>query len=314
MMGRQSGLGRGLGALIPPKPPAPAVRPAEVRAAVVEASAEAAVEASRPEGLEAVLSVAVDRIDPNPQQPRVHFDTEKLEELAASIAEHGVLQPIVVAPSGSGRYVLVAGERRLRASKLAGKETVPAIVRSVSDQQSLELALIENIQRQDLNPLEEAESYLRLQHEFNLTQEDVAKKVGKSRPQIANIIRLLHLPQAMQDALVAGRISMSHARTLLGLEDEDARERLFRRILEGLTVREAEEEVTIVKTGGKARRVPTDPNVVDLVTRLRSALSTKVAIKRTARGTGEIRVHFQDDEDLQGLVARLAPQAEEGIA
>lgn len=313
MMGRQSGLGRGLGALIPPKPPMPTARPVEAPSPIPETPVET-VEMSRPEGHESVMPIAVDRIDPNPQQPRVHFDTEKLEELAASIAEHGVLQPIVVAPSEGGRYVLVAGERRLRASRLAGKETIPAIVRSVSDQQSLELALIENIQRQDLNPLEEAESYLRLQHEFNLTQEEVAKKVGKSRPQIANIVRLLHLPQAMQDALVGGKITMSHARTLLGLEDEDARERLFQRMLGGLTVREAEEEVTIVKTGGKTRRPPTDPNLMDLVTRLRSALSTKVAIKRTARGTGEIRVHFQDDEDLQGLVARLAPQAEEGIA
>lgn len=303
LMGRQSGLGRGLGALIPPKPTVSSAS-SSVQPEAMHSSAEEIASVAHvvfPES--ALREIPVALIDPNPRQPREHFDHTGLEDLVSSIRAHGVMQPIVVTPKTDGRFELIAGERRLRASKIAGKETIPAVVRTATDQQKLELAIIENIQRQDLNPIEEAKAYVLLQNEFNLTQDEVGIKVGKSRPQVANIIRLLQLPQVIQDALVQQKISASNARTLLSIPTEEERMTLFQAMLDGrFTVRQAEARVP----HRQSRRVhEADPNLAHLERQLRNALGLKVSIKRDARGEGEIRLVFLNDEDLQGIAKRI---------
>lgn len=285
MLGRQSGLGRGLGALIPQKPTAPASVPLPVE------------NATMPAGVSTIQTLPVDRIDPNPHQPRIHFDHGDLEDLVGSIKEHGIIQPLVVTTKQDGRYELIAGERRLRASKIAGLTEVPVIVRTATEQQKMELAIIENVQRADLNPIEEAQAYLRLQNEFGFTQDEVGIRVGKSRPQVANIIRLLQLPEPIQRALVEKRISMSNARTLLSLPTDQERLQLFEQMLAGnFTVRQTEARVA------HPRRVSTiDPNLLALQDELRARLGTRVLVKRDARGEGEVRIPFLNDEDLQAI-------------
>ena len=309
IIGRQSGLGRGLGAIIPPKPQAGA----QARASAEEPMpyrGEEPHRADTPYSSDAasgmrVLEVPVGLIDPNPQQPREHFDHAGMEDLVASIKEHGVMQPIVVTVKPDGRYELIAGERRLRASKIAERETIPVIARTATDQQKLELAIIENVQRRDLNPLEEAQAYIRLQMEFNFTQDEIGTRVGKSRPQIANIIRLLQLPQTIQDALAQSRISMSNARTLLSMPTEEERLSLFNSMLEGnFTVRQTEARVP--RKHATKERSPEDVNVTMAEKRLRERLGTRVAIKRDANGEGEIRITFLNDEDLSALVTRIS--------
>ncbi len=288
--GRQSGLGRGLGAIIPPKPVSEDDR--RQTAGSVESFAS-----------DRILQIPVEKIDPNPHQPREHFDHASLEDLVTSIREHGVMQPIIVTPSLNGRYELIAGERRLRASKVAGLATIPSIVRNATEQQKLELAIIENIQRQELNPLEEAKAYLCLQNEFNLTQDDIGRRVGKSRPQVANIIRLLLLPREIQDALAQGRISSSNARTLLSLPSEEERLELFRNMLAGnFTVRQTEARVSHPR-GRRATVI--NPNTLSVERELRDALGTKVVIKRDTHGEGEIRITFLNDEDLQTVRKKI---------
>ncbi|MFA5185124.1 MAG: ParB/RepB/Spo0J family partition protein [Patescibacteria group bacterium] len=303
---RQSGLGRGLGALIPPKPQAtPAAQPVPSSSSDEEIKniAHLSGEGVRPDTNEINL-IPVENIDPNPHQPRIHFDHSQLEDLIGSIQTHGVLQPIVVTPKDGGRYELIAGERRLRASKIAGLATIPAIVRTATEQQKLELALIENIQRQDLNAIEEAEAYIRLQNEFNLTQEDLAKRAGKSRSQVANTIRLLQLPEPIKEALMQGRISPSNGRTLLSMPTDEERMALFQNMLEGnFTVRQTEARVPHRRT-----RQPSllDPNLLSVEQRLRNALGTKVVVKRDPRGEGEVRITFLNDEDLKSIIKRIA--------
>lgn len=290
MMNRQSGLGRGLGALIPQKP---AAASGGDRVGVANESVDAG---------ERVQQLPIDRVDPNPHQPRRHFDHGELDELVGSIKEHGVLQPIIVTTKADGRYELIAGERRLRASKIAGRETVPALVLDATEQQKTELALIENIQRADLNALEEARAYLVLQEEFGLTQEDVARRVGKSRSQIANTIRLLQLPDVIQVALVDKKIFPSHARTLLALPTEEERMKMFAALLEGqLTVRQTEARVI-----HRPRKISIeDANIVELERKLRETLGVRVHIRRDVRGEGEIRIPFFNDEDLQNLITKI---------
>jgi len=218
-MSKKRGLGKGLGALIPqtepPKPASP-----EVQAGATE--------------------IAIDQIVPNPHQPRQRMDTEALKELAQSIAEHGLIQPLIVT-QGSGGYQLIAGERRWRASRLAGLNTVPVIIKETSPQQMLELAIVENIQRADLNPLEEAEAYAQLMTDFGLTQEAVAEKVGKSRTAVANTLRLLNLPADIKNSLATEQISEGHARALLRLKDEALQKQALETITKnGLNVRQTE--------------------------------------------------------------------------
>lgn len=302
MMGRQSGLGRGLGALIPP--PRPAVKqPQIVEEAAMEPLVDQAVaQQSIPatmSSLDRVLHIPVHLIERNPHQPRAHFDHQDLEQLIASIKEHGVLQPLVVTILNDGRYQLIAGERRLRASTIAGLETVPAIVREADEQKKLELAIIENTIRQDLNPVEEAKAYMRLMDEFSLTQEQVAQKMGKSRPHVANIVRLLQLPEEIQNALIERAITASNARTLLSLPTDSDRLELFQQMKQGnFTVRKTEEHVS-----ERVRRVfVKDPNILATEDRLRAHLESPITIKRNVAGEGEIKIKFYSDEELNKVL------------
>ncbi|NQV90524.1 ParB/RepB/Spo0J family partition protein [Candidatus Uhrbacteria bacterium] len=285
-MSTKSALGRGLGSLIPQK--------------------QTITEQILPEAKTIVLEVSVDEIVENPHQPRHHFSPSDLEDLIASIKEHGILQPLVATRAQKG-YELIAGERRLRASRALGLKTVPVIVREASEQLKLELALIENIQRQDLNAFEEAIAYKALVDEFNLTQEEVGKRVGKSRSNVANTLRLLELPEAMLMALREGKISKSHARTLLAEPDAVKRTDLFEAMLGGgVSVREAEARV-----GGTSRSTSSkgtsrkDPNLLAHEKRLREILGTKVDIKESA-GKGAISIAFYSREELIDLLDRLS--------
>ncbi len=299
-MGRQSGLGRGLGALIPPKTQSPQPIPL-APTAQDDAPSNLPIEVEIP-GTR-VMDISLDLIDPNPHQPRSYFDHAQLEDLISSIQEHGVMSPVIVTQKADGRYELIAGERRLRASKIAGKNTIPAIMRDATEQQKLELSIIENIQRQELNPIEEAESYIRLQNEFGLTQDEVGKKLGKSRPQVANTMRLLQLPQEIKDGLAAGKISSSNARTLLSLPTEEERIKLFHAMLEGhFTVRQAEARIP---RHPKHQASFLDPNVLDLERQLRAVLGSKVQIKRDTRGEGEMRITFLNEEDLFSISKKI---------
>ena len=277
-----TGLGRGLSALIPTRP------------SVVQAPTE----------------IPLARIAPNPYQPRTAVDEEALAELTASIVEHGVLQPILVTETLDG-YRLVAGERRVRASRLAGLERIPAVVRELADHDQLELALVENIQREDLDPLEEARAYRQLIDEFGYTQEKLAQRMGKARPTIANSLRLLELDPEVQAALAAGLISEGHARALGGLPTERQGRVLAVVIERELSVRQAEELVrrlrddahhaVPVETPGETTG---DVELERVESDLRSALGTKVSIARSRRG-GRIIIEFYSDEELSRLFDRL---------
>jgi len=247
--------------------------------------------------------VAIDDIRPNPRQPRANFDATALAELAASIRAKGVLQPLLVRPSSQGGYELIAGERRLRAAESAGLETVPVVVRESSDDESLEIALIENIQRDDLSPLEEAAAYQRLIEEFGHTQDEIAERVGKSRPAIANAIRLLRLPESVRREITRGRLTAGHARTLLSLDNADAQLRAARQILaRQMSVRDAETTIARRKDGG--RQPARDPHRQALERELALALGTRVRIRPRGRG-GRIEIEYYSNEELQGLSDRL---------
>ena len=281
-MVQKRGLGRGLAALIP--------------------GADGAGATS--------LEIPLAELESNPLQPRRHFDQAALEELASTIKAHGVLTPVVVRRSAGG-YQIVAGERRIRAARLAGLTRVPAIVREASNAQALEMALVENLQREDLNPLEAAEAYQRLIEEFGLTQEEVAQRVGRDRSSVANALRLLRLPRRIREDIAAGSLSEGHARALLGLERQadqlKARDRI---VAKGLSVRAAEALVRRLKRGdGKSapRPAAANPNLQALEEQLRQVLGTKVCIARTGPG-GTIEISFFSDEDLTRLVELLAGQ------
>ena len=247
-----------------------------------------------------VLEVPIDSLRPNPHQPREHFSHTAIEELIGSIREHGILQPLIVTSKNDGIYELVAGERRLRAAKLAGLSKVPVIVRTATEQQKLELALIENIQRQDLSPIEEAKAYRQLIDEYNFTQEEVAKKMGKSRAYVANIMRLLNLPEEAQAAVADGRITPSNARTLAGLASPEEQKKWLAKILkDGMTAREAERSIT-----AKKRVLVHDPHLAADEEELREALGTKVKIEKKA-GKGMIAIGFYSDEEYRALIKRL---------
>jgi ParB family chromosome partitioning protein len=285
MTSRRSGLGRGLDAIIPTTPPA-----ADGRTPGVQ-------------------EVDIDLIAPNPYQPRTVFDPAAVTELAASIREHGVIQPLVVsrpAEPGSAPYQLIAGERRLLASREAGLKRVPVIVKEATPQALLELALVENLQRQDLGPLEEAFAFHRLANEFALTQEAVAARVGRSRSAVANSIRLLSLSEEMQASLASGEITPGHARALLAIDDANVRRLVWRRIVEhDLTVREAE---ALAKAGMRTalkRTVRRSPDLAAVEETLRGALGTRVELQKGRKG-GRVVIHFYSDEELDALIDRLS--------
>jgi ParB family chromosome partitioning protein len=282
-MAKRSGLGKGLDALIPA---------GKAAAGVGEAGG--------------VTQVLIDSIQRNPRQPREKFDLEELENLAASIREHGVIQPLIVAPGRGGVYTLIAGERRLQASRKAGLKTVPVVIRSATDQQLLELALIENVQRADLNPIEEAEAYQNLAKEFRMSHEVIAARVGKSRVAVTNTLRLLDASAAVKQALVDGRISEGHARAMLSLSAK-AQEVLLNQIINlDLSVRST--EVLARKYSGQKpatkKRANSNANVNDLEKRLRSSLGTKVTLKYGKKG-GTITIYYYSDEELDSLLEKM---------
>tara|TARA_Y100001936_G_scaffold246222_1_gene289724 strand:- start:1335 stop:2201 length:867 start_codon:yes stop_codon:yes gene_type:complete len=251
-----------------------------------------------------ITELLIDEISPNRFQPRNYFDDEKLGDLVASIKAHGVLQPVVVQKADSG-FELIVGERRWRASKKLKLKKIPAVIREVNDAQSLEIAIIENIHRQDLNPIEEAEAYIRLLDEFELTQEMVAEKVGKSRTAIANIIRLLKLSRPTKEDLISGKISMGHARALLGLEDSNQRESLRKEIFkQDLTVRQTESRVKKIKRGGMQKLASPNASknifIKDLERDLARRLGTKVDITPKKKG-GKLIVTYYSNEDLERI-------------
>jgi ParB family chromosome partitioning protein len=248
-------------------------------------------------------SVPIDQIIPNPRQPRTAIDSEKLAELAASIKTHGLIQPLVVTETVEG-FVLIAGERRWRASQLAGLEQVPVIVKETTPQDMLELALIENIQRADLNALEEAHAYRQLIDEFGLTQEDVADRVGKARTTVTNLLRLLELPDNIQAAVVDGRLSGSHARALLPLPTAEMQTAMMNQIFRlGLSVRQTEAMVTSLRAEERPEPKPRKqlpPELADLQGRFESALGTRVSIEKGVKG-GRVVIHYYSDEDLNAI-------------
>ncbi len=251
-----------------------------------------------------VWFVPISKISPNLKQPRKNFKPEELDQLASSIKEHGVLQPLLVVEKTDGGYELVAGERRWRASQLAGLTTVPVLIKQWADQQKLEVSLIENIQRENLNPLEEAFAYKRLIEEFGLTQQQVSERVGKSRPAIANAVRLLDLPDQVQAALVEGKINSGQARALLSLSTSQEQLNMLSSMLgEKMTVRDLEREANKQKVLNN-RPIRKDPNVLYLEDKLRAELGTKVNItQKGIRGT--IMIDYYSDDDLKRLVKKL---------
>ncbi|MEK7530140.1 MAG: ParB/RepB/Spo0J family partition protein [Patescibacteria group bacterium] len=281
-MKKKSGLGKGLGSLIPDK----------MTERVISASADSTTTSGR------VLEVPVDRVEVNPRQPRTHFSPSDLEDLIASIKQYGIVQPLVVTQTSTG-YQLIAGERRLRSAKAIGLEFVPVVVRTATEQEKLELALIENIQRQDLNPVEEARAYRALIDSFDLTQEEVAKRVGKSRSAVANTIRLLDLNDEMLEALMEGEITRSHARALLAQSDPVLRNQMFLQMLAGdMSVREAETLSSTKRAGRSALPVIKDPNVEAQERSLESLFGTKVRIESKPDGKGKIAIHYFSNEEL----------------
>jgi ParB family chromosome partitioning protein len=294
---QKGGLGRGLGALLSPvsvqTTPAAPQSPSAFAPEPIEVAVEGDLK---------IRQVAPSSITPNPRQPRRHFKEEELEDLKNSIKEHGILQPLVVSEISAGKYELIAGERRLRAATAVGLDKVPVVIRPMEDdRKKLELALIENIQRADLNPVEEAQAYRALIEEFDLRQEDVANRVGKSRPVVANALRLLELDEEMLQALIEGKIMKSHARTLLAEPVLSRRKALFEDLLKGgITVREVE-----ARAGGRARsKTPRDVNIVALEAELREKFGTKVTIELSAAG-GKLSIFFYAKEDLKNLVEQL---------
>jgi ParB family chromosome partitioning protein len=311
MSQQKRGLGKGLGALIPT---APAGQASALAAGYLPDGAAPAHSAqfSNPAGAY-FDEIPVASITPNPRQPRQVFDEETLAELAASIKAVGLLQPVVVRRAGADQYELVMGERRWRACQLADLASVPAIVRETSDDDLLRDALIENLHRQQLNPLEEASAYQQLLDDFEATHEELARRIGRSRPHITNTIRLLNLPPAVQRRVAAGVLSAGHARALLAIEDPLMQEQLAHRIVaEGLSVRAVEEIVALGVDVGKARRQqarkqPVAPRLNDLADRLADVLDTRVKVELGQR-KGKIVVEFASLDDLDRIVKTISPE------
>ncbi len=315
MAQQRRGLGKGLGALIPEAPRAtPGATSSGYDGQSPAAGAEQADSVLNEVAGAYFDEIPVDSISANPRQPRRSFDEDALDELAASITEVGLLQPVVVRHLGSGSYELVMGERRWRASRRAGLMRIPAIVRETPDTEMLRDALLENLHRQQLDPLEEAAAYQQLLDDFGATHEQLAQKVGRSRPHISNTLRLLNLPPAVQKRVAAGVLSAGHARALLGLEETQAQERLAQRIVaEGLSVRAVEEIVAIgddtpeKATRRPATKRPVAPALRNLADRLSDVFDTRVKVE-LGRNKGKIVVEFDSIDDLERIVKTMAPE------
>ena len=288
---QKTGLGKGLSALIPVAPP------------------QSVQNTSRDDPK---TQVEIDKISPSPFQPRRAFDEIKLQELAMSIRNQGIIQPLVVRPKGE-RFELIAGERRWRAAMKAGLSTVPVVVRQASDRDALQLALIENLQREDLNPIEEATGYRRLQDEFTWSQEEVADKVGKSRPAVTNALRLLALPSEVQQEVASGNLPAGQARALLGLQSEAVIITAYREVLaRALSTRETEKLVRNLKAGRRRRRESpaVDPDLRSLVEELQRALGTKIRVVPKARSSkGKIEIEYYSLPDLERIIGMITTRS-----
>lgn len=280
-------LGRGLDALIPSKSDSQ-------KSKILESRVQ-----------QGIVNVSIDKIKANRYQPREGFQETSLKELAASIKEKGFVQPVLLRATQSG-YELIAGERRYRAAKMLGLKEMPAIVKDASDLDSLELSIIENIQREDLNPIDQAKAYKRLLDEFNMTQENVADTIGKDRATVANILRLLKLPKKIQEYVSRGTLTMGHARAILGLEVESQQLRLCTKAIKNaLSVRDTERYAKKISLSSKKETKPEkDPDLMALEEKLRESLGTKVRIIKGKRG-GRIEIEFYTDKDLENIITRL---------
>jgi ParB family chromosome partitioning protein len=298
---KRRALGKGLEALLPHRAAAPAVH--------IQAKSDEAFSTSDGSPME----LAVDQIDRNPFQTRSHFNEAAMEELTASIAATGVVQPIVVRPVADGRFQLIAGERRLLASRKAGKETIPAVVRLASDEQAMEMTIVENLQRADLNPMEQARAFDRLGREFQMTQEQMAKRTGKDRASVANFLRLLRLPTEIQGKVEAGQLSFGHARTLLALESPDSILKAAQKVLAlSMSVRQTESFVQNMLNPEKAAKEPKskeplDPNVREARDQMQRALGLKVAIEDKG-GKGKVIIEYANLEAFDSLMERITSE------
>lgn len=281
-MVKKSGLGKGLDALLP------------------------AADNHLPES--GVRQIQTSKISPNPRQPRANFDAGELDQLATSIREHGVIQPLIItAGESADSYTLIAGERRLMAAKLVELEEVPVIIREASDQELVELALVENVQRADLGPLETAEAYRQLSEDFGLSHEEIAARVGKNRATITNTLRLIKLPEDVKEALVSGKISEGHARALLSLPSEEAQSAVLKSILKlTLNVRQTEELVRKLSGEKPQKQLPAapDPEIKALEEQLRQRLGTKVSLNQRSKG-GTLTIHYYSAEELDTLLEMI---------
>ncbi len=291
-MARRPGLGKGLDALIPSGEEQEGQKPSSASG-------------------QGIIHIPIEQIQPNPQQPRTTLDEDSLRELAVSITEHGIIQPLIVSAAPmEDQYILIAGERRWRAAKMAGLSMVPVIEKNVSQQGQLELALIENLQRMDLTPLETAEAYRQLAEDFNLTHEQIAERVGKSRTSVTNTLRLLNLPEKVREALAKGQISEGHARAILGLSNVKAQNSALSSILNlGLNVRQT--EALVKKMSGerpapKPRPKPS-PEVQALENQLRNFFGTKVNLNNRKNG-GSLVIHYYSDEELNDILDKILPE------
>jgi ParB family chromosome partitioning protein len=295
---KRRALGKGLDSLLPrvhahaPAAPAHLPEPAEI-------------EGGKPR------EIPLDDIDLNPFQTRMHMDEQELAELAASITANGVVQPILVRPQADGRFQLIAGERRWRASRLAGKKTIPAILRQVSDEQAMEITIVENLQRADLNPMEQARAFERLSREFHMTQEQMATRTGKDRVSVANFMRLLKLPASIQTLVETNQLTFGHAKVLLGLTNHPGMEKAAQRVSQlSLSVRQTETMVQNMLFPEKNKKEPkpvpeVDPNVKEVAERLQRALGLKVHIE-DKKGRGRVIIEYADLTDFDSLLGQLA--------
>lgn len=319
-MAKRTGLGRGIGALIPTAPTDAGARPADVFFSSTESSSVAVAEKDSPE-LVAVpgarlASLSPEDIVPNANQPRTEFDQELLDELIASIREVGVLQPVVVRPikGSDGKYELIMGERRLRATKALGLDAIPAVIKDTQDEHMLRDALLENLHRAQLNPLEEASAYQQLLADFGITQEELASRIGRSRPQISNTLRLLKLPAPVQSKVAAGVLSAGHARAILAAGESESMIRLADKIVnEELSVRQA--EAVVSKEPKPVRTKPTagrhKGHLDELAERLGDRLNTRVKISLSSR-KGQIAIDFATIQDLNRILAELGDSGYDG--
>jgi ParB family transcriptional regulator, chromosome partitioning protein len=293
---KRRALGKGLDSLLPR---------VHAASAPIHAPEPAEIEGGKPR------EIPIDDIDPNPFQTRTRVDEGELAELAASITANGVVQPILVRPQADGRFQLIAGERRWRASRLAGKKTIPAILRQVSDEQAMEITIVENLQRADLNPMEQARAFERLSREFHMTQEQMATRTGKDRVSVSNFMRLLKLPNSIQMLVESNQLTFGHAKALLGLNQHPGMEKAAQRVAQlSLSVRQTETMVQNMLFPEKNRKEPTpepevDPNVKEVAERLQRALGLKVHIE-DKKGRGRVIIEYADLADFDSLLGQLA--------